>query len=74
MTNLPESDGRECKGAKSRPLRFHVRNTVSGLLVPSDDRRTPREFAWSFDAKAWVTRQLRPQDFEVVQAEWDDGV
>ena len=48
--------------------RFHIRNVVSGLLVPDDRRRGPRTFHWLSDAYNWIGQQHRPQDFEVVEA------
>jgi len=66
---LGNPDAVSLANASSEPSkRFHIRNVVSGLLVPDDKRRGPRTFHSTFDAVAWITRQLRPQDFEVVDA------
>ena len=49
------------------PVRYRIRNRVSGLLVPADRGAAYLTFDRYFDATGWITVQWRPQDFEIVE-------
>lgn len=62
----------DCEPGASKPLRFYVRDVTSGARV--DAGRGRRGFAWSFDARRWIDGQERPQEFDVVQVDWEGHV